>query len=44
MRNYHMTVVMAADKLCAASGGALQAKSAVSEVQRGKIHLRKSLQ
>ena len=36
-----MTVVMAVDKRCTASGRALQAESAASEIQRGKIHLRK---
>ena len=44
MRNYHMTVVMAVDKRCAASGRALQAEFAASEIQREKIHLRKTLQ
>ena len=44
MQNYHMTVVMAVDKRCAESGRALQAESAASEIQRGKIHLRKTLQ
>ena len=38
-----MTVVMRADK-CAASGRALQVESAASEIQRVKIHLRKTLQ
>ena len=44
MQNYHMTVVMAVDKRCAASGRALQAESAVSKIQHGKIHLQKTLQ
>ena len=35
---------MAVDKRCAASGRALQAESAASEIQNGKIHLRKTLQ
>ena len=37
-----MTVVMAVEKCCAASGRALQAESAASEVQDVKIHLRKT--
>ena len=45
MQNYYMTVVMAVDKRCAASGRALQAESAASEIQRvKKIHSRKTLQ
>ena len=44
MRNYHITVVMAVGKRCAVSGRALQAESAASEIQRGKIHLRNILQ
>ena len=44
MQNYHMTVVMAVDKRCAASGRALQADSAASEIERRKIYLRKTLQ
>ena len=46
MRNYDMTVVMAVDKRCAASGRALQAESAASEIQlqREKMHLQKTLQ
>ena len=43
MRNYYMTVVMAADKLCAASGRALQVESAASEIQHVKIDMRKTL-
>ena len=39
-----MTVVMAVDKRCTASGRALQAESAASEIQRGKIHLLNILQ
>ena len=39
-----MTVVMGVDKRCAASGRALQVESAVSEIQRVKRHLRKTLQ
>ena len=37
MPNYHITVVMAVDKRCAASGRVLQAKSA-----RSKIYLWKT--
>ena len=45
MQNYYMTVVMAVDKRCAASGRALQAESAASEIQRvKKIYSRKTLQ
>ena len=44
MRNHHMTVVMAVDKRCKASGRALQAESEASKIQRGKIHLRNILQ
>ena len=44
MRYYYMTVVIAVDKRCAASGRALQAESAASEIQRVKTHLRKTLQ
>ena len=33
---------MATDKRCAASGRALQAESATSEIQRMKLHLRKT--
>ena len=36
MRNYHTTVAMAVIKRCAASGRALQAKSAASEIQHVK--------
>ena len=39
-----MTVVMPVGKHCAASGRALQAESAASEIQHVKIHLRKTLQ
>ena len=39
-----MTVVMAVDKRCAASERVLQAESAASEIQRGKIHLWNILQ
>ena len=35
---------MAVDKRCAASGRALQAESAASEIQHVKMHLRKTLQ
>ena len=35
---------MGADKRCAASGRALQVESAASEIQYGKILLRKTLQ
>ena len=44
MQNYYMTVGMAVNKRCAASGRALQAESAASEIQRVKIHLRQALQ
>ena len=44
MRNYHMTIVMAVDKRCAASGRALQAESAANKIQREKMHLQKTLQ
>ena len=37
-------VAMRADKHCEASGKALKVESAVSEIQRVKIHLRKTLQ
>ena len=39
-----MTVVMGVAKRCVASGRALQVESAASEIQRLKIHLRKTLQ
>ena len=42
MQNYHMTVVMAIDKNYAASGRPLQAESAASEIQREKMHSRKT--
>ena len=32
MQNYYMTIVMAVNKRCAASGRALQAESAASEI------------
>ena len=44
MRNDYMTVVIGVDKGCAATGRALQAESAASEIQRVKIHLRKTSQ
>ena len=44
MPNYYMTVAMAVHKRCAASGRALQAESAASEIQHVKIPLRKTLQ
>ena len=37
MQNYHMTVVMAVDKCCAASGRALQAEFAANEI----LHVKK---
>ena len=43
MQNYYMTVVMAVDKRCAASGRALQAESAASEIQRVKKYIRRKL-
>ena len=36
MRNYHMTVVVAVDKRCAASGRALQAESKRTKYNMGK--------
>ena len=44
MQNYFMTVVIAVHKRCAASGRALRAESAASEIQYVKMHLRKTLQ
>ena len=35
---------MGADKYCVASGRSLQVESAANEIQRVKIHLRKTLQ
>ena len=44
MQNYYMTVAMAVNKRCAASGRALRAESAASEIQHVKIQLWQTLQ
>ena len=44
MQNYYMTVAMAANKRCAASGRVLQAESPASEIQHVKIQLWQALQ
>ena len=44
MQNYYMTIVMAVNKRCAASGRALQAESAANEIQHVKIQLWQTLQ
>ena len=42
MQNYYMMVAMMVNKHCAASGRALQAESAASEIQHVKIHLQQN--
>ena len=44
MQNYYMTVAVAVNKRCAASGRALQAESAASGIQHEKIQLWQTLQ
>ena len=44
MQNYYLTVAVAVNKRCAASGRALQAESAASGIQHEKIQLWQTLQ
>ena len=43
-KSYNMKVAMGVDKRCATSGRAPQVEFAAREIQRMKIHLRKTLQ